>query len=252
MSLEKYRNPPQLAPLFNATKDSIVDNAKAQCEVTRAILDKLVAEVDVEHATFRNVLLPIEQDYDQQGTSIGARFYGKVAPDPALRKAAAQAQKLRQNFNIECSMREDVFRLVDAVFDKKEEALDAESQRILEHTRRGYIRSGLALPSGPARDHYKAISKRLGEIKTDYARNLAESTGGIWFSPDELDGLPHDVLEGLEKGTGHEAGKLRVTFKNTDYGPLMKFANRSETRMKVYIGRQNRVGFAAVLERPDC
>jgi metallopeptidase MepB len=240
---EKYRNPPQPAPIFNATKNTIVDDVKARCEVRRAILDKLVADVSVKQATFHNVLLPMERNDDLRWLSIDPDFYRSVAPDSELRQAAVQAQKLEQSFDIECSMRDDVFRLVDAVFNKGE-TLDPESQRVLEESRREYFRSGLALSPGPARDRYKAIAERLSEIKTDYQKNVDENDGGIWFTPEEIDGLPQDVVEGLEKGTADNIGKLRVTFKPTDYSPLMKFAQNPETRKRALIERENRASIS--------
>ncbi len=137
-------------------------------------------------------------------------------------------------------MCEDVFLLVDAVFNKGEK-LDPESQHLLEETRRNYIREGLALPRGPARDRYKAIAERLSDIKIDYQKNIDENTGGIWFTPEEIEGLPQDVFEGLENGTGDNRGKLSVTFKSPDYFPLMSFVQNSETRKRAYIERENRV-----------
>jgi metallopeptidase MepB len=236
---EKYRTPPQPAPIFKATKEAIVDDVKARCEVRRSILDKLVADISVEQATFHNVLLPLERDDDLRWSSIDPGFYRSVSPDSELRQAALQAQKLEQSFDIECSMRDDVFRLVDAVFNKGE-TLDPESQRVLEESRRDYIRNGLALSPGSARDRYKAIAERLSDIKTDYQKNVDENAGGIWFTRKEIDGLPQDVIEGLEKGTAENIGKLRVTFKPTDYSPLMRFAQNPETRKRALVERENR------------
>lgn len=236
----QFRKPPQPAPLFDATEKTIIDDAKARCEVRRALLDRLAADVSVEQATFHGVLLPIEQNDDERWSSVNPGFYRKVAPSPGLRQAAAQAQKLEQSFDLECSMREDIFRLVDAVVAKGEN-LDPESQRLVEKTREEYIRDGVALPLGPARDRYKAIEERLSEIKTEYQRNIDESESGVWFTPLELAGLPEDVLEQLEKGTAGNTGKLRVTFKRTEYSPLMRFAPNPETRKRALIERENMV-----------
>ncbi|KAH8894007.1 peptidase family M3 [Thozetella sp. PMI_491] len=236
---EQYRNPPQLAPLFNATKNSIINETQARCKATRALLDKIVAEVSVETATFRNVLLPIEQDRNVAVSTVPADIYRKVASEPGLRDAAVQAMKISQAFEIECLTREDIFRLVDAVF-QKNESLDPESRRALEQARQKYIQNGLALPSGLARDRYKAIAERLSEVSTDFIKNIDENTGGIWLSPEEIVGLPQDAIEGLEKGTDLETGKLKVTFKLPDCQSLMRFALSPETRKAMYIARENR------------
>ena len=243
MLYEKYRNPPQPAPVFNATKDTIIDDVENHCKVRRALLDKLVAEVSVEQATFHNVLLPMERDDDLRWSSIGPGFYRNVAPDSELRQAAIQAQKLERSFDIECSMRDDIFRLVDAIFNKGE-TLDPESQRVLEESRREYIRGGLALSPGPVRDRYKAIAERLSEIRTDYQKNIDENTGAIWFTLEEVDGLPQDVIEGLETGTADNTGKLGVKFESTDYSQLMRYVQNPETRKRALIGRENRANIS--------
>ncbi len=71
-------------------------------------------------------------------------------------------------------------------------------------------------------------------------KTLNEENGGIWFTPAELDGVPEDVLSGLEKGKGENEGKLRLTFKYPDLFPALKYAKNAETRKRVSIGNENK------------
>lgn len=48
-------------------------------------------------------------------------------------------------------------------------------------------------------------------------------------------------MEGFEKGTGENEGKLRFTFKYPDLFPTLKFALDAETRQKVFIENENKV-----------
>jgi metallopeptidase MepB len=41
MAPKQYRTPPQAPPLFTATKDSLLDDAKKICQGTRGLLDKV-------------------------------------------------------------------------------------------------------------------------------------------------------------------------------------------------------------------
>lgn len=59
--------------------------------------------------------------------------------------------------------------------------------------------------------------------------------------------MPADVLEGLEKGTDDREGKLRLTFKYPDLFPTLKFALDSETRQKVFIENENKVGLSLAM-----
>jgi metallopeptidase MepB len=241
---EKYRNPPQPPPVFIGTKESIVGDAKKLCDNTRALLDKLVADNTPDQSTFADTMVPMVNDENEAGLSARILgFYQYVSGDAELRNASTEADKLMDDFTIECSMREDVFKLVDGVFSRKdtEKDLDAESLRLLEKDRKNYIKNGLALPAGAQRDRFKEIKKRLSQIQIEFQKNLNEENGGIWFTPNQLEGVPEDVIDGLDKGTGENEGKLRLTFKYPDLFPTLKYAVDPETRRRVFIDNENKV-----------
>jgi metallopeptidase MepB len=179
-----------------------------------------------------------ENNSNLQSRIIG--FYQAVSTDANLRSASSKAEEIMDEFGIEASMREDIFKLVDAAY-KKKENLNPESQRLLEKERKSYIRNGLGIPAGPQRDRFKEIKKRLSQITIEFQKNLNEENGGIWFTKEELDGVPDDVVEGLEKGTGDNEGKLRLTFKYPDLFPALKFASDPEVRRKIFIENENKV-----------
>lgn len=237
----QYQTPPQAPPSFIATTNSLLEDAKAICGNTRSLLDRIAAEITPATATFENVVLPIAEDENKAGLQnriIG--FYQAVSGDAALRDASSKAEEIMDEFQIEASMREDIFKLVEAVVAKKEK-LDPESQRLLERERKSYITNGLGIPAGPQRERYKEIRKRLSQIQIEFQKNLNEENGGIWFTKKELEGVPSDVVEGFEKGTGENEGKVRFTFKYPDLFPTLKFAVDSDVRKKVFIENENKV-----------
>ncbi|KAE8441568.1 hypothetical protein EG329_004687 [Mollisiaceae sp. DMI_Dod_QoI] len=244
MAPSQYKTPPQAPPLFTATKDSLVDDAKKICSTTRNLLDKLAKDIKPDQATFTEVLLPIAQDEDAaalESRVIG--FYQAVSTDSELRDASSKAEEIMDEFNIEASMREDIFALVEGAWQKAqqgESGLDGEDLRLLEKERKSYIRNGLGIEKGPKRDRFKEIKKRLSQIQIEFQKNLNEENGGIWFTRKELEGVPSDVLAGFEEGTGDNEGKLRFTFKYPDLFPTLKFAQDSETRQKVFIENENK------------
>ncbi|KAI1133216.1 Metalloprotease [Nemania abortiva] len=244
MAPDKYKNPPQAPPTFTGTKESIVGDAKALCDTTRALLDKLAAEVSVDKASFASALIPmVEDENEAQLSSRILGFYQYVSGDAELRDASSEAEKLMDDFSIECVMREDIYALVEAAFQAQktnEPNLDPESLRLLEKERKGYIRNGLGLPKGPQRDRFKEIKKRLSQIGIQFQKTLNEENGGLWFTREELDGVPSDVVDGLEKGTGENEGKVKLSFKYPDLFPALKFAKNPETRKKVFIANENK------------
>lgn len=236
-----FRTPPQAPPLFTGTKTSIIEDAKRFIELSRAVQDKIVANVKPEDATFENVMLPTANDENKM--TLGSRilgFYQAVSANPELRDSSTEAEKLFDDFSIESSMREDVFKRVEAAL-QKDEKLDPESRRLLEKEYKNYIRNGLGIDEGPRRDRFKEIKKRLSELSITFQKNLIDENGGIWFTKEELDGVPHDVVSGLKEGDGENKGKVRLTFKYPDLFPTLKYAKNAATRKKVFIGDENKV-----------
>ncbi|KAI9851075.1 MAG: hypothetical protein M1838_004507 [Thelocarpon superellum] len=240
MASHARKKPPQAPPKFIATPSSLIDDTKQLIQGSRAVQDGVVANVTPENATFDNVLRPLARDENEMAdVSHIICFYQAVSADQALRDASTEAENLLNEFDIESSMREDVFQLVDAT-KKKNETLAPESQRLLDKVHKGYIQYGLGIPAGPKRDRFKEIKQRLSQISTIFQKNLNEETGGLWFSPEELHGVPDDVVSGLKKGEGVHAGKLRLTYKYPDLFPTLKYATNAGVRKQVMIGNENK------------
>ena len=240
MAPEHLRRPPQAPPLFTATTESILNDAKRLIETSRKVQDGIVANTSPDNASFASVLKLLAHDENVmalESSILG--FYQAVSTEQKLRDTSSKAEELMDDFFIESSMREDIFKLVDAVL-KKNESLDPESRRLLEKEHQSFIRNGLGLPAGPKRDRFKEIKKRLSLISIEFGKNLNEENGGIWFTPEELDGVPEDVLSGLKKGEGENEGKLWLTFKYPDLFPTMKYAKNPETRKKVMVQNENK------------
>ncbi|KXT15468.1 hypothetical protein AC579_10592 [Pseudocercospora musae] len=240
-----FRKPPQAPPTFTHTPETILSGTKRLIENSKALQDKIVQDVRPEDATFNTVQLPFAQDDNRMSLEahiIG--FYQAVSTDAEIRDASTEAEKQMDDFVIEASMREDIFNLVDAVYKKQknDQSLDAESRRLLEKDHKGYIRMGLGIPAGPKRDRFKEIKKRLSDLSITFQKNLNEEKGGIWLTPEELEGVPADVVEGLMKGkegTPSE-GKLWLTFKYPDLFPTLKYCKNEKVRQQVFVANENK------------
>ena len=240
MAPAKYQKPPQTPPKFTATPESLFADTNRLIEVSKGLQDKIVKEVKPEDASFKKVVLPMAHDSNKGAIeSHIICFYQAVSTEQTLRDASSDAEKQLDEFSIESSMREDVFRLYDAAL-KKGEKLDPESQRLLEKEHKSYIRNGLGVPAGPKRDRFKDIKKQLSEISIKFQKTLNEETGGLWFTPEELDGVPGDVVDNLKKGEGENAGKIWLTFKYPHLFPSLKYATNSEVRRKIFEENENK------------
>ncbi|KJZ77939.1 hypothetical protein HIM_02576 [Hirsutella minnesotensis 3608] len=244
MAGSKYQTPPQSPPVFTATADSIIADTKSMTETTKGVYDKVVASVQPDKASFADVLEPIL--VDDNLSSAPKRiltFYHHVSANESLREASNKAEQMMDDFNIETKMREDIFKLVDAAYASRDsQGLETERLHLLTKERQKFIRNGLLLPAGPQRDRFKEISKRLSQLCIQGQKNLNEESGSIWFTPKELEGVPSDDIDvdQLEKGTGENEGKVKVTFKYNHLFPLMKYARHEETRRKYSMAEANK------------
>ena len=234
--MASFKTPPQAPPVFTATPDSLVADTKAVIDKSKQISDDIVAKYSGKDADFKGVLLPMARDEDQQSLQTHILgFYQSVSTDQALRDASTEAEKLMDDAYIEASMREDIFKLVDAVL-KKDEQLDPESLRLLEKEHKSYVKNGLNIPAGPHRDRFKEIKKRLSELGIAFSKNLNEEKGGMWLTAEDLKGVPQDVISLLKK----EGDKYFLTYKYPDLFPTLKYAVDPEVRKKVFIGNENK------------
>jgi metallopeptidase MepB len=71
---------------------------------------------------------------------------------------------------------------------------------------------------------------------------VRSESGGIWFSREELDGLPKDAFSRLREGeVGNETeGKFWVSFKAADLDLVSTYASDPETRRRAFIGNENK------------
>lgn len=245
MAPDNYRNPPQAPPLFTATPDSIAADTKKLCDTTKSVLDSVAANVSADRASFANVLEPILLDENLASSQRRIlTFYHHVSTDKALRDASTESEKALNDFGIECNMREDIFKVVDAAYaSRASQDLNREQQHVLEKERQKYIRNGLRISQESQRARFKEISKRLSELEIQCQTNLNEEKGAIWFTPEELKGVPADDIDvdSLEKGTGENEGKVKLSFKYNHYFPLIKHAVNADTRRRYSVAESNKV-----------
>uniref|UniRef100_A0A9J8B708 Thimet oligopeptidase n=1 Tax=Cyprinus carpio carpio TaxID=630221 RepID=A0A9J8B708_CYPCA len=144
---------------------------------------KALADVEVEYTVHRNML-----DFPQH-----------VSPCKDVRTASTEADKKLSEFDVEMSMREDVYQRIVA--------LEVSRERALTHH-----------------------TLKMSTLCIDFNKHLNEDTTCLHFSREELGGLPEDFLNSLEKD---DSGKLKLTLKYPHYFPTMKKCFVPETRKKL-------------------
>ncbi|KAI8315207.1 Saccharolysin [Colletotrichum sp. SAR11_240] len=243
MASAKPHNPPQLPPLFTATPISILESINGLIEASKQSHKDLVNTISPSSATFANTLLPLahaENALSSEATLL--IFLRDVSPDKEVRDAAAQARTILRDCQLEASMNEDVFKLVDAVFViTDQQFLDPESRNFLNKKHKEFVKNGLRIPAGNQRERFKEIRSRIDALTSKYSKNLAEDKTAIYIAPDELEGFPQDTLSELEKGqtrTENE-GKLKIEIP-MDLSSVLRMVKNPTTRQKARLAYDNR------------
>ncbi|KAK9323099.1 hypothetical protein V1517DRAFT_321480 [Lipomyces orientalis] len=227
------KTPPQAPPTWTHTPDQITVETTAVIDAAKKLHDQVAA---IENPSFESVIKVLaETDNVRYGQINQLSFYHHVSDDKQVRDSSSKAEELFRDFDIEAAMREDLFKVVNAVFNQKPD-VDPESKRLLEKMNLDFTRNGLALPK-EKRDELKALQKKLSNLEVAYNKNLGEETGFILFTAEELAGVPEDVLSQFE----NVDGKYKMTYKYPDLFPVMKYAQNPDTRRRAFVGDQNKV-----------
>lgn len=215
---------------WNVKKENIESDAEKLMERMKTVYDAIGALSD-DQVTYENV---VQTSADCDCWSAVERnnidFLQHVSSNKELRDASVAADKKLSEFEVELSMRQDVFESFVALQKREDfKSWKPEAQRYVERIIKIGKRNGLHLPK-EVQEKIKAIKKRMSDLSIDFSKNLNEENTILEFSEFELDGLPADFIKALDKGSD---GKLKVTLKYPHTFPCMKKAKNPNTRRRV-------------------
>ncbi|CAD5116270.1 DgyrCDS5177 [Dimorphilus gyrociliatus] len=202
--------------------DELIEMAKQVYDEVGKLSD---AEVTIDNVCTR--LAKLDSIYDTQRSQLD--FFQHVSPDKEIRDASCAADKKLSDFDVEISMRQDVFDSLVAVEKNLKQPLTGEDERYLSKLIKFGKRNGLHLAED-VQKQIKEIKQRMSAISIDFSKNLGEEDTVLLFTKEEMAGAADDFLESLDKS---DDGKYKVTLKYPHYFPCMKFVRVPETRKKL-------------------
>ncbi|KAK9386936.1 peptidase family M3 [Lipomyces mesembrius] len=159
-----------------------------------------------------------------------------AAPDMETQDASEEARKLFEETYSTWMARKDLFQLFKAAQDKGED-LDRESKFLLDNKVREYRRSGHEVLGDAEIEEYVQKRLEIDSLREVYRRNIKQDNGGVWFTEEELDGVPPDKVSAWKKNTGEPAtGRIFVPLSNGGTGVVTSNAKSAKTRKKMYLG----------------
>jgi peptidyl-dipeptidase Dcp len=166
-------------------------------------------------------------------------FYLLVSVDSTPERQALQrsfSPRLAE-YSSDIMLNAALFARIEALWARRASlGLDPERARVLELTRRNFVRAGAALdPAG--RERLRAINTRLAELSTAFGQNLLADERGwaMALSEADLDGLPAFVVD-----AARAAGRARgldgpaVTLSRSLIVPFLQFSPRRDLREKAW------------------
>ncbi|OAQ57440.1 peptidase family M3 [Pochonia chlamydosporia 170] len=215
---------PNLAHIINIARRHVADH--------RNVIDTIMTEVTIVTARFSNVMGPIaEVENTQSGEKAVIAALRFAAMEKAMQHAVEEAEKIWLEYNAEVDKNTTLFNLLWAVKGKNEE-LDSESQRLLNRFLMRYTDCGHGSLDNDGIQEWHSTNQEIEKLCTQFNRNLREFDGntcGIFFTDDELEGIPQYELEDCQIGLD---GKRRMPLRWDQYVSVLRFARNSETRKR--------------------
>lgn len=238
---------------FQLDVKSLLEECRKSISEIRAEYDRIGA-LSPSECSFETVLRPWSQAEAKFTTQIASyNFPQYVSPSSEIRDASVEATKLIDEFSIETSMREDLFRVAKAVSEKAEK-LPAEEARFLEKVLLEFKHNGLFLESEAARAELKTKRQRLADLSTDFSKTMNEDSTELLFTAEDLEGATPDFLASLPR----DGDKYRVSMKYPDLFGVLRNVKKESVRalMDETNGRKceaNRAVFSEALKlRQEC
>ncbi|OLY81524.1 Thimet oligopeptidase [Smittium mucronatum] len=237
----KAFDPVTNVPDYNITIDEINLKVSELIEKGKSVHDQ-VASIPIQDVTFDNVIVPLATYENESMVDYSTiTFLQHVSPDKSLRDASMEAEKKLEDFQIDCQMRRDVYKVVEALFLNKKswENRCHEDKRLLDKMELSFRRNGLDL-SDDDLEKLMSVKKKLSELSITFGRNIAEGDAQVTFTLEDLDGLPEDFINSKKKVKCGDEDKYIVTTKYPDLFAVLRMAKRESTRKTLLLAEETR------------
>ena len=243
-------NTPFEVPPFNHIKDEHYMPAFIKG------MDENIEEIDAitnnpEEPTFSNTI----EELERTGKLLSKvqRTFSNLASsntNTKLQELQRELSPLLSAHYDKIALNEKLFKRVEAVWENREkEQLTNEQKKLLEDTRKQFVRSG-ALLSKEEKLKITEINSKISELTTKFGQNLLAETNGfeLILSEKDLDGLSEGVIAAASDAANQKMNKLEADeekekYKNkylftphrTSMYPFLTESSRRDLREKLYM-----------------
>jgi thimet oligopeptidase len=163
-------------------------------------------------------------------------FMKNVSADVSQRDVCDYVEKQAQKFTNEIVGRKDLYdvlRRLEVITD----SFGVEEQALLKRTLDDFVHQGAAL-NDDERKEFLEVSNNITVLMSDYNRVLNETTTTVQCTREELEGVPPEIYEHLEK----EGEFYKLPLDYPVFVPIRNYAKNPETRKKMTLAFHQRGG----------
>ena len=241
--LEKFNTVHETVPFDKVRNEHFLPAIKEGIAQGRSEVDAIVN--NPEAPSFANTIVALDRSGDRLSRVSSALFNLNAAEtSPELQQIVREVSPLTTEYSNDISLNEKLFARIKTVYENRESLqLDAESAMLLEKTYKSFARNGANL-SGPDKDRFRAINKRLSELAITFNENVLEETNHYLLEVTEerdLAGLP-DFVKEAAKLTAQEKGKpgWAFTLQAPSFMPFMTYSENRELRKVLFVASSSR------------
>jgi peptidyl-dipeptidase Dcp len=250
----EYNTPHESIPFDKIENADYLPAVKTAIETGKEEIDAIVN--NKKEATFENTIVALD-NAGAQLDLVAAVFFNLLSAesDEEMQQIAQEISPIITEYSNDIMLNEALFARVKSVYDNREDLnLNAEQMLLLEDTYRGFVRSGAFL-EGEARDRYREISTKLGQLSLKFDENSLKEINKFSMHVSEeakLAGLPEFVLEAAaEEAKSRELEGWVFTLHYPSYGPFMQYAENRELRKEMYMARTTQCSKGDELDNQD-
>ena len=236
--LKEWTGPYGGVPAFDQMKvEDVKDAMLLGMELSLKDIDAIANNPDAP--TFENTI----EEMERAGEALdrGFAYYGILSANmstPEFRDIQTELAPLFSEYQSKITQNEKLFQRVKTVYDNSlEKPLDADQQRVVELTYKGFAMNGAELDK-EKKERYAAINKELSSLYTKFSNNVLhdEENYITYLTEDQLGGLSDGFIKSAAKiaaDKGQE-GKYAITNTRSSMDPFLTYSTERKLREQVW------------------
>ncbi|MDH5413739.1 MAG: M3 family metallopeptidase, partial [Flavobacteriaceae bacterium] len=242
--LKEWTGPYGGVPAFDQMKvEDVKDAMLLGMELSLKDIDAIANNPD--EPTFENTIEEMERAGEELDR--GFTYYGILSSNmstPEFRDIQTELAPLFSEYQSKITQNEKLFQRVKTVYDNaQEDPLDADQQRVVELTYKGFAMNGAELDKDK-KERYAAINKELSSLYTKFSNNVLhdEENYITYLTEDQLGGLSDGFIKSAAKiaaDKGQE-GKYAITNTRSSMDPFLTYSTERELRKQVWTNYYSR------------